>query len=44
MFTVLIAYLVFFFLLVSWLAICVEVDVDSVGDPPTARLHIRELE
>ena len=34
MFTVLLAYVVFFFFLVLWLAICVEVDVDRITISP----------
>ena len=34
MFTVLLAYVFFFFWLVLWLGICVEVDVDYLIRPP----------
>ena len=35
MFTVLLAYVVFFYLLVSWLGICVEVHVERIEDVST---------
>ena len=44
MFTVLLGYVVFFFLLVLWLRICVEVDVDRItilppSPPPPSRFY-----
>ena len=45
MFTVLPAYVVFFFLLVLWLGICVEVDVDRFSVPVSSLvLYIGHLE
>ena len=39
LFTVLFAYVVFFFLLVLWLGICVEVDVDRIAMLSPPPLH-----
>ena len=45
MFTVLLAYVCVFFLLVFWLGICVEVDVDRITilPPPPTPLDIFSL-